>query len=92
VPVWLMILFGALPGCLALFVAATHLGAMRRDVHDLVERAASWDKMKLDVAYLRGRFDGTDDTVRLLQEQAVSPHATRRRPRLKAVSGSGQLG
>jgi hypothetical protein len=85
-PIWLMILFGAVPGCLALFVAFTHLGAMRRDVHDLSTRSAGWDQMKLDVAYLRGRFDGTQATVDLLQEQSMD-HP--RRHRVRAVSGSG---
>ena len=71
-----MIIFGAVPGVLGLAMAALQMGAMRRDVHDLLARAAGWDKVKEDVQYMRGRFEEQDVT-------RLSP--SKRRPRLVAA-------
>lgn len=79
-PAWLEILFGAVPGSIGLLVAIFHMGALRRDVHDLIDRSKGWDQAKSDLSYIKGRFEESD----------VS-RLTPKRPRLRAVSGSGQL-
>ncbi|CAB4132033.1 hypothetical protein UFOVP134_6 [uncultured Caudovirales phage] len=87
-PEWLMILFGAVPGTIGLICALIFLGGIKRDVHDLVKRAESWDQAGKDLAYLRGRMDGTEATVDLLQDHALERQ--RRAPgraRLKVAMG-----
>ena len=62
-PLWAIIAslcIAAVPGLVGLFVAALNMGAIRRDVHDLVQRAGGWDSMKTDVAYIKGRLDNSD--------------------------------
>ena len=80
-PVWLMILFGAVPGGLALVVAIFHMGAMRRDVHDIMERAKGWDQARLDLAYIKGRLEGAD-----IERLSAAPVTRRSRAALKVAA------
>lgn len=83
---WIMVLCGAVPGIAGLICALIFLGGIKRDVHDLLSRAEKWDKAGEDLAYLRGRLDGTEATVDLLQDHALE-RVRRTRPRALKVAG-----
>jgi hypothetical protein len=91
VPLWAIILslsLASVPGLAGLLVAALNMGAIRRDVHDLVQRAVGWDTkiadVQKDTAYIRGRLDGRQEG---LDEVAPTPRR-RSRAALAAVKSS----
>lgn len=84
-PVWLQIILASVPGVAGLVMATMHMGALRRDVHDLAQRAAGWDQAKLDLQYIRGKMEGRSE-AQDLERLSAAP-----RRRLRSVSGTGQL-
>lgn len=78
-PVWLMIAFGSVPGSVALFVAIWRMGAMHNELKNMGDRLEPLDQMGKDIAYLKGRQDGSD-----VERMTPTMH-TRRRPKIASL-------
>jgi hypothetical protein len=82
-PTWLEILFGAIPGVLGLVGALWRMGEMHNELRNIVERIAPVPQMAQDIAYLKGRLDGTD-----VERLSGTGHRTPRARKVSAVAAN----
>lgn len=83
-PLWLAILFGAVPGVMGLVVAFFRMGAVHNELKNIAARIEPLTQMASDIAYLKGIEDGKKQA----SVQALTEHLTAdRRPRRVAAAG-----